>query len=294
MNEQKTDSRAPEADRSGASLRPVRGQNVLSRLGRLLGIHPIPADVAEELSALRTEVSTLAQAHLDHQYREAALREAIEKLEKQIARAGKEQFKANSLAEAQQQSVKSTLEQLREANTYRERELVSLRERLVNARGEGRRQVVERLLPVLDGIDEALSAGKRMFLEAPAETNRPLGAPGSLSLRRRLRGAGALLAGKLPTDLQSAVLPAPSNSEAIAAWWKGLSLVRDRLLDILVAEGVHPMETDGEMFDPNVHVAIATTPASDDMPAGSIVQETRRGYRMGDAVLRYAEVVVAR
>jgi molecular chaperone GrpE len=272
----------------------VQSQNLLSRLGRRLGFRPIPADVAEELSALRTEVSAQTQAQLEHHDRMTALREAIEKLEKQIARAGKEQFKANSLAEAQQQSAKSTLEQLREANAYRERELADLRERLVGARAEGRMEVIKRLLPVLDGIDEALSAGQRQIVDAPTEANRSPDTGGSLSFRRRVRGAWALLAGKLPNDLQPAVWPAPSNGEALAAWLEGLGLVRDRLLDILAAEGVRPIETDGEMFDPNVHVSVSATLASDGLPAGSIVQATRRGYRIGEAVLRYAEVVVAR
>jgi molecular chaperone GrpE len=87
---------------------------------------------------------------------------------------------------------------------------------------------------------------------------------------------------------------AAPGDEAIAAWLEGLEFVRDRLLDVLSAEGVRPIETDGETFDPHLHVAVEATPASDEQPAGSIAQETRRGYRIGDAVLRYAEVVVAR
>lgn len=267
------------------------GQNLLSRLGRLLGISPIPADVAEELAALRAEVSTLAQAHVEHQAGAAALGEAIEKLEKQIARAGKEQFKANSLAEAQQQSVKSMLEQMREADAYRARELAHLRERLVDARAEGRADLIRRLLPVLDGLDEALSSGRRLM---PEESVQNVEAHRSLAFRQRLSGAWALLSGKHPDELQPGMRSAAPGDEAIAAWLEGLEFVRDRLLDVLSAEGVRPIETDGETFDPHLHVAVEATPASDEQPAGSIAQETRRGYRIGDAVLRYAEVVVAR
>ncbi len=267
------------------------GQNLLSRLGRLLGISPIPADVAEEMAALRAEVSALAQAQVERQAGAAALGEAIEKLEKQIARAGKEQFKANSLAEAQQQSVKSMLEQIREADAYRARELAHLRERLVGARAEGRADLIRRLLPVLDGLDEALSAGRRLL---PDETMQNVGAHRPLPFRQRVSSAWALLSGKHPDELQPGMRSAASGDEAIAAWLEGLEFVRDRLLDVLSAEGVRPIETDGETFDPHLHVAVEATPASDDQPAGSIAQETRRGYRIGDAVLRYAEVIVAR
>ena len=300
-----------------ASLRAGLGRqspNLLSRLRTLLGLRPVPPEVAEELSALRTAVSALAQAQAEHQGHTAALREMIEKLDKQIARAGKEQFKANSLAEAQQQIFKSTLEQLREATTYRERELEHLRERLVGARAEGRMEMIRRLLPVLDGLDEALSAGQRLIAEAPVQGAGPSAAPSALrlrsgqaslrarlragSLRRRLSGAWALLAGRLPSDLQPGVQSASSPSATlragIAAWLEGLEFVRDRLFDILSAEGVRPLETDGETFDPHLHVAVEAVPVPDGLRPGAIVKETRRGYLVGDAVLRYAEVVVAR
>jgi len=277
------------------SRRALPNTNLLSRLGRLLGLSPIPADVAEELAALRSEVNALAQAQVEHRDRTAALREAIEKLEKQVARAGKEQYKANSLVEAQQQSVKSLLEQLREADAYREREVTHLRERLSGARAEGRADLIGCLLPVLDGLDEALSAGQRLLPDdvveqagARAETQR------RLPFRQRLSGAWALLSGRLPDELPPGSRSAPSSDEAVAAWLEGLEFVRDRLLDVLSAEGVRPIETDGEMFDPHLHVAVEGAPATDGLPAGTIVQETRRGYQIGDAVLRYAEVIVAR
>jgi molecular chaperone GrpE len=271
------------------------GSNLLSRLGRLLGLRPIPADVAEELAALRVEVSALAQAQAAHRDQAAALREAIEKLEKQTARAGKEQFKANSLAETQQQSVKSMLEQLREANAYRERELAHLRERLVDARAEGRIDLIRRLLPVLDGLDEALNAGQRLLADSALHSAEgATGAHRALSFWQRLIGAGALLAGRLPDERQPEMRSTPLGEEAITAWLEGLEFVRDRLLDVLSAEGVRPIETDGEIFDPNLHVAVEATPAIDGQPTGSVVQETRRGYQIGDVVLRYAEVIVAR
>jgi molecular chaperone GrpE (heat shock protein) len=42
-----------------------------------------------------------------------------------------------------------------------------------------------------------------------------------------------------------------------------------------------------------VHEAVTTVP-SEEYPAGAILAETRRGYRLGHRVLRHAQLVVSR
>ncbi|MBI4219483.1 MAG: nucleotide exchange factor GrpE [Chloroflexi bacterium] len=273
----------------------MRGQNLFSRLGRLLGLSPVPADVAEELSGLRAAAADLTQAQAENQSTVETLCEAVERLEKQIARAGKEQFKANALAEAQQQGFKDTLEQLREADAYRERELAHLRERVTAARADGRMEVINRLLPVLDGLGEALAAGERLLKDASAKNveTRYVASP---PLRQRVTGAWALLMGApLGRDAPRETPPVASvRHDALTAWLEGLEFVQGRLLDVLAAEGVRPIETEGESFDPHLHVAVEASPSADGVEPGRIVSETRRGYLVGDFVLRYAEVVVAR
>ena len=160
---------------------PHRGQNAVSRLGRLLGLHPLPADVAEELAALRGEVSRLTQVNTELQQgqaadgaRLAAVSETLERLEKQTTRAGKEQFKANALAEAQQQSVKALLEQVREAETVREREVAEVRAALKTAKAAGRQEILKGLLPVLDGLDEALGS-RGTSADQPGDGSRNAG-----------------------------------------------------------------------------------------------------------------------
>ena len=266
----------------------------LSRFARRLGVTPIPADVSRELADLRAEVAALAQAQQAHTERASALRDTIDKLEKQVARAGKEQFKANSLIDAQQQTVKSMLDQLRETDAYRERELAHLRDRLTGARAEGRMDIISRLLPVLDGLDEALSAGRRLQ-PVPGDADQSdadqsdadRAAATAPPFRERARRAWTALRGRPMGD-------APAHDEALAAWLDGLALVRERLLDAVAAEGVQPIDTEGASFDPALHVAVDTMPATDGLEPGVIVREVRRGYRARDAVLRCAEVVVAR
>jgi len=222
-------------------------------------------------------VSDFNNAELDLPQQITALREAVEKLDRQVARAGKEQFKANSLAEAQQQNLKTMLDQLRAGEAAREREVAQLREQIDRVGDEVRLELIRQLLPVLDGLDEAISAAESLL----AEDERPA----TLPFGQRLREAWHVLKGAPP----SAVSP----DERWAAWLHGVEFVRERLLEVLAAEGVQPIAAVGQPFDPNRHHAVEVVAAEATLPAGLIAQETRRGYVYGGAVLRYAEVVVA-
>lgn len=270
-----------------------------TRLTRWLGLSPVPADVAGELAALRATVARFVQAQAEAEATSRTLRETVDRLERQIARAGKEHFKTNSLADIQQQQVKTVLEQLRDAERYRERELADLRERLSTARRDGRMELIERLLPVADGLDEAVSSGKSLLADlrtdAPASTlSRPAGG--------RLGRAWARLWGKSDFVLLAASASEVAHAsgepldaaKTLAAWLEGVTFVRDRLCDILATEGVYPIEAEGDAFDPHLHVVIETVPAGAGLAPGVIVREIRRGYQAGETVLRYAEVVVAR
>ena len=296
------------------SIEPVPPRNWRSRLIRWLGLTPVPADVAGEMAALRATVAALTQAQTANQATIVALRETLDRLERQIGRSGKEQFKANALAEAQQQTVKMLLEQLRDAESYRERELASLRERLASAHRAGRLEVVNHLLPVADGLGEAVAAGERGResmgeRESGGVGERESGGVGEWESGRRgwlgrvwarLWRRGGPEAGDEPAgEMEPAEASGPkaddgSRSGELAAWLEGLKLVQERLIDLLAAEGVRPIEAEGDAFDPHLHVVIETVPATDSVPAGTIVRETRRGYLAGETVLRYAEVIVAR
>ncbi len=269
----------------------MSADNWLARLVRRFGLARarVPAGVAEALAELQTTVAALTQVQSQTQTTLIALQETAEKLEKQQARAGKEQFKANALAETQLKNFKTALEQLREAENYRERELAHLREKLATAGDEGRLEIIKSVLPVLDGLDEAIASGERL-LKNKAQISNPKSQT-SNSIQQRLSAAAKIL------FAPPAAEPAPIETlspEAVAAWLQGLAFVQDRLLAVLAAEGVHPIETEDEPFDPHQHVAIETVAASDGVEPGAIVRELRRGYALGETVLRYAEVVVAR
>lgn len=73
----------------------------------------------------------------------------------------------------------------------------------------------------------------------------------------------------------------------------GVELIGKQLGGVLDALGVEPVPTVGHPFDPHVHEAVAAVEA-DEVEAETVVEEMRRGYRLGDKLLRPAMVKVAK
>ena len=91
-------------------------------------------------------------------------------------------------------------------------------------------------------------------------------------------------------DLERALKNAPQEGEG-AEWAKGVELVYRKMISFLDADGVKPMQVEGE-FDPNRHEAIAQE-ESEDHESGHILEVLQTGYTIGDRVLRPAVVKVA-
>jgi molecular chaperone GrpE len=68
--------------------------------------------------------------------------------------------------------------------------------------------------------------------------------------------------------------------------------VYKQLVDCLKRIGVSPMRVEGQPFDPNFHDAIMREPTNEH-PEGTVIEELRRGYLLGELVLRHAMVKVA-
>jgi molecular chaperone GrpE len=73
---------------------------------------------------------------------------------------------------------------------------------------------------------------------------------------------------------------------------KSLGLIQHQLESALTTLGLNRMATQGQLFDANLHEAVASHP-TDDAPEGHIVMEQQAGYYYHDKVLRPALVVVA-
>ncbi len=93
-------------------------------------------------------------------------------------------------------------------------------------------------------------------------------------------------------DLELALKNRPQDGEG-AAWSDGVELVYRKFSSILEAEGVTPMQAEGQYFDPNLHEAI-TNEDNSDYESGQIIEVLKQGYLIADRVLRPAMVRVAR
>ena len=105
------------------------------------------------------------------------------------------------------------------------------------------------------------------------------------------RAAERLVAKLLPVldDLERA-LDAAEHHE-VAKVIAGVEMTKSALAAALASEGLEEIAAEGA-FDPHVHEALLSQPAEGVAP-GSIVQVVQRGYRLGDAMLRPARVIVA-
>ncbi len=72
----------------------------------------------------------------------------------------------------------------------------------------------------------------------------------------------------------------------------GVKMVYDQLISFLKKGGVEPIVAIDADFDPALHEAVAYQPSAD-KAEGKVIYETRKGYRKGDKVLRYASVIVS-
>ncbi len=71
----------------------------------------------------------------------------------------------------------------------------------------------------------------------------------------------------------------------------GMQMIQDRFGKILEQEGLEPVTTEGELFDPFVHEAVLTR-AEDGAEPGSILEECQKGFLFHGRLLRAAQVIV--
>jgi len=76
------------------------------------------------------------------------------------------------------------------------------------------------------------------------------------------------------------------------AWVEGIAAIDRKLRGALESQGVVAIDALGRRFDPSLHEAVASVPGTG-RPDGEIVAEMRRGYLVGDRVLRPSMVGVA-
>lgn len=80
---------------------------------------------------------------------------------------------------------------------------------------------------------------------------------------------------------------------AAGKYAEGLVLIRSHFMKALEDEGISEIEAHGLPFDPNIHEAVMQE-ASDEFDDEHVIEVLRKGYRLGDTVLRPAMVKISR
>ncbi|WP_202080700.1 nucleotide exchange factor GrpE [Caldalkalibacillus salinus] len=121
------------------------------------------------------------------------------------------------------------------------------------------------------------------------------------NFRRRTRQEKEEQAKYASLPLVEKLLPALDNFErALAASQdsqdpelaKGVDMVYRQIDEVLKQEGLEPILTVGEAFDPNVHQAVMQE-ESDEYESGIVTEELQKGYKLKDKVIRPAMVKVS-
>ena len=101
------------------------------------------------------------------------------------------------------------------------------------------------------------------------------------------------------SDIVEVFLPVVDNLENAlkietqdVEYKKGIELVLKQFRDILKSKGVEEIPALGETFDPALHEAVSSV-QDPEKNAQEIVQEYRKGYKIGSKVIRHSMVVVA-
>jgi molecular chaperone GrpE len=106
------------------------------------------------------------------------------------------------------------------------------------------------------------------------------------------RGKRTLLLDLLDVvDNLDRAIDAASSGAADGALLAGVKMVRDQFATRLEAHGVKEIAAVGQPFDPQRHEAVTLVPSDEDE---RIVGVVRRGYSIGDDVLRPAQVAVGK
>jgi molecular chaperone GrpE len=88
-----------------------------------------------------------------------------------------------------------------------------------------------------------------------------------------------------------AAAPRDSADEALKTLITGVELTERALIEAFARHGLRRVGAKGDVFDPNLHQAVAQAPS--DQPAGTVLEVMQPGYVLGDRTLRAAMVLVS-
>lgn len=103
----------------------------------------------------------------------------------------------------------------------------------------------------------------------------------------------------LVADIVTSLLPILDNLEKAVntntqdeGYKQGVEMVLKQFMDTLANLGVEVIPTVGQVFNPEYHEAVSSV-QDDELGEQIIKEEFRKGYKIGDRVIRHSMVVVA-
>ena len=76
-------------------------------------------------------------------------------------------------------------------------------------------------------------------------------------------------------------------------WSNGILLIQQKLNNVLKSEGLEPITSEDNEFNPHLHEAISLE-ENPDVESGKIIETVQQGYRIGERVVRPSRVRVAK
>ena len=119
------------------------------------------------------------------------------------------------------------------------------------------------------------------------------------NFKKRSKKERESLYNSILSDVVESILPILDNLENATKaetkdenYKQGIELVLKQFNDVLKSKGIEEIEAEGETFDPELHEAVRSV-QDETKGEKEIVEVYRKGYKIGNKVIRHAMVSVA-
>ena len=164
-----------------------------------------------------------------------------------------------------------------------------------NKKSKGKENKIEELENKMEELEQELSEAKDKYLRLFAEFDNYKKRTIKEKLEQMRTASQDLLQALLPVldDFDRAKKSA-DDENSTEVFSDGVSLVYNKLNNVLKAKGLKAMETENQDFDPELHEALSEIPAPNEEMKGKIIDTIEKGYYLNDKIIRHAKVVVGK
>lgn len=176
-------------------------------------------------------------------------------------------------------------EEMNEQNNTAEETAAEKKEETVKEKKKSGKKIQEELEKALAEAEE----NKRKWYAVTAEYENYRRRTQSQAAQRYADGRNDVVASLFPIgdNLERALLSCVDENTK-----QGLDMILKAFKKVLESEGVEEIDPLGQPFNADVAEAIMAMPATDGEESGIVKQVYVKGYKKGEKVLRYAQVIV--